>query len=46
MAKFVFPVTSINDLKESYDLIVVGSGAAGMTAAIQAQELGLHVVIF
>ena len=46
MAKFVFPVTSINDLKENYDLIVVGSGAAGMTAAIQAQELGLHVAIF
>lgn len=45
MAKFVFPVSSINDLKENYDLIVIGSGAAGMTAAIQAQELGLKVAI-
>lgn len=46
MAKFVFPVSNIDDLKETYDLIVIGSGAAGMTAAIQAQELGLKVVIF
>lgn len=27
-------------------MIVIGSGAAGMAAAIQAQELGLKVVIF
>lgn len=45
MPKFVFPVSSINDLKENYDLIVIGSGAAGMTAAIQAQELGLKAAI-
>lgn len=32
-------------LKDSYDLVVVGSGAAGMTAAITASEGGLDVVI-
>lgn len=45
MARFVFPVSNIDELKENYDLIVIGSGAAGMTAAIQAQELGLKVAI-
>ena len=35
-----------NDLvKEDYDLIVIGSGCAGLTCAIQARELGLKPVI-
>lgn len=45
MGKFIFPRANITTLKDSYDFIVIGSGAAGMTAAIQAQELGLDVVI-
>lgn len=45
MAKFIFPKANIADLKDSYDFIIIGSGAAGMTAAIQAQELGLDVAI-
>lgn len=45
MAKFIFPKANIADLKDSYDFVVIGSGAAGMTAAIQAQELGLDVAI-
>ncbi|GGL49846.1 FAD-dependent oxidoreductase [Wenxinia marina] len=32
-------------LKDSYDLVVVGSGAAGMAAALTAAEGGLDVVI-
>lgn len=46
MAKFIFPKANIADLQDSYDFVVIGSGAAGMTAAIQAQELGLKVAIF
>ncbi|GDZ86511.1 flavocytochrome c [Leuconostoc citreum] len=45
MAKFIFPKTNISDLKDTYDFVVIGSGAAGMTAALQAQELGLDVAI-
>src|ERR1700757_1663873 len=32
-------------MAETYDVIVVGSGAAGMTAALRAAELGLNVLI-
>jgi 3-oxosteroid 1-dehydrogenase len=31
--------------KEIYDVIVVGSGAAGAMAALRAAELGLRVLI-
>ncbi|MDY3702770.1 MAG: flavocytochrome c [Limosilactobacillus coleohominis] len=31
--------------KNDYDLIIVGSGGAGLTAAVQASELGLQVVV-
>lgn len=34
------------ELKDSYDAIIVGAGGAGLTAAIQAAELGMHVAIF
>src|SRR3979409_489 len=27
------------------DLVVIGSGVAGLTAALRAQELGLHVLV-
>ena len=46
MVKFNFECANIADLKKSYDFVVIGSGSAGMCAAIQAQELGLDVVIF
>ena len=32
-------------LADQYDVIVIGSGATGLTAAIQARELGLEVVV-
>lgn len=34
-----------DSVKEDYDLIVIGSGCAGLTCAIQARELGLKPVI-
>ncbi|MFC6253729.1 flavocytochrome c [Secundilactobacillus hailunensis] len=43
--KFHFQPTSLTRLRKHYDVIVIGSGAAGMTAAIQAHELGLKPVI-
>ncbi|QEA59108.1 flavocytochrome c [Leuconostoc koreense] len=46
MDKSNFSCTDIDNLKNSYDFVVIGSGATGMAAAIQAQELGLDVVIF
>jgi fumarate reductase flavoprotein subunit len=45
MANFIFPKTDISELKDHYDFVVIGSGAAGMAAAIQAHELGLSVAI-
>lgn len=45
MSKFIFPTNNIDDIKSAYDFVVIGSGIAGMTAAIQAQELGLDVAI-
>ena len=43
--KFVFEPTKIEQLKDHYDVIIIGSGGAGLTAAIQAHELGLSPVI-
>ncbi len=43
--KFTFTPTDISTLKDHYDVIVIGSGGAGLTAAIQAHELGLKPVI-
>src|SRR5699024_6118271 len=43
--KFVFKPNKIDELKDSYDVIIVGSGGAGLTSAIQAYELGLSPVI-
>lgn len=43
--KFKFEPNDISELKDQYDLIIVGTGGAGMTAAVQAFELGLHPVI-
>ncbi|KRK81203.1 flavocytochrome c [Companilactobacillus nodensis] len=44
-AKFKFVPTDISELQDHYDLIIVGSGGTGLTAAIQAHELGLSPVI-
>ena len=43
--KFVFKPNKIDELKDSYDVVIVGSGGAGLTSAIQAYELGLSPVI-
>jgi fumarate reductase flavoprotein subunit len=43
--KFIFQTNKISELKTNYDLIVIGSGGAGLTTAIQACELGLRPVI-
>lgn len=34
-----------SNLKKSYDVIIVGSGGAGMTAAIEAKDAGMNPVI-
>ncbi|MDK6688758.1 flavocytochrome c [Aerococcus urinae] len=33
-------------IKDAYDVIIIGSGGAGMTAAITAHDLGLEIIIF
>ncbi|GAY72225.1 flavocytochrome c [Lentilactobacillus kosonis] len=43
--KFRFKLTDVSELQANYDLVVIGSGAAGMTTAIQAKELGLNPII-
>lgn len=43
--KFVFESTDISKLKDHYDVVIIGSGGAGLTSAIQAYELGLSPVI-
>ncbi|KTF00909.1 flavocytochrome c [Lactiplantibacillus plantarum] len=43
--KFTFTPTALADLEPNYDVVIIGSGGAGLTAAIQAHELGLNPVI-
>ncbi|BEI49534.1 flavocytochrome c [Lactiplantibacillus plantarum] len=43
--KFTFTPTALADLKPNYDVVIIGSGGAGLTAAVQAHELGLNPVI-
>lgn len=38
--------TDPKELKDSYDVVVIGSGGAGMTAAIAAKQAGASVAIF
>lgn len=33
------------NIKDNYDLIIVGGGAAGMTAAYEASEKGLSTLV-
>ncbi|WEV40747.1 flavocytochrome c [Lactobacillus sp. ESL0681] len=46
MAKFVFTPNDSAQIADNYDAVIVGAGGAGLTAAIQAHELGLKVAIF
>ncbi|OQO71044.1 flavocytochrome c [Enterococcus villorum] len=38
--------TNPAEMKDSYDIIIVGAGGAGMSAAIEAKDAGLNPVIF
>lgn len=38
--------TPYDQLKDKYDIIIIGSGGAGMSAALEAKEKGLNPVIF
>ncbi|WP_162011311.1 flavocytochrome c [Streptococcus sp. S784/96/1] len=38
--------TDPKELKDSYDVVVIGSGGAGMAAAISAKDAGANVAIF
>ncbi|MGG4340458.1 flavocytochrome c [Paenibacillus lautus] len=38
--------TPIDQLKEKYDIIIVGAGGAGMSAALGAKDKGMNPVIF
>ena len=38
--------TDPKEMKESYDIVIVGAGGAGMAAAIEAKDAGLNPVIF
>lgn len=40
-----FQTTPISQLADQYDAIIVGSGGTGLSAAIQANELGLKVAV-
>lgn len=44
-AKFQFEATAITQLAAQYDVIIIGSGSAGLVSAVQAHELGLKPVI-
>ncbi|RMC50773.1 flavocytochrome c [Lactobacillus sp. ESL0225] len=46
MAKFVFTPNQSTEIANYYDAVIVGTGGAGLTAAIQAHELGLQVAVF
>lgn len=37
---------SSDQLKDSYDIVIVGAGGGGMAAAIQAKDMGMNPVIF
>ena len=40
-----FQPLSVSKLDNNYDVIVIGSGGTGLSAAIQANELGMKTVV-
>ena len=44
--KFYFTPATSEQLQKQYDLVIIGSGGAGLTAALQACDLGLKPVVF
>lgn len=46
MAKFVFNPNASSEIADNYDAVIVGAGGTGLTAALQAHELGLKVAVF
>lgn len=45
MAKFIFKTKDASELADNYDAVIIGSGGTGLSAAIQAHELGLNVAV-
>lgn len=45
MAKCTFKTKAASELKDEYDIVIIGSGGTGMSAAIQAHELGMKVAV-
>lgn len=43
--KFQFEPSEPATLADHYDLVIIGSGGAGLVSALQARELGLHPVV-
>ena len=46
MAKFVYEAKKINEVDSAYDVVVIGAGGTGLSAALQAHELGASVAVF
>lgn len=46
MAKYEFKSSPIDLVNPSYDLVVIGAGGTGLSAALQAHELGASVAVF
>ncbi|WP_240411380.1 flavocytochrome c [Limosilactobacillus vaginalis] len=40
-----FQPTSVDKLENDYDVVIIGSGGTGLSAAIQANELGMKVAV-
>lgn len=43
--KFIFKPTNLDQLKDTYDIVIIGSGSAGLTAALEAHKLGEQPVV-
>ena len=43
MAKYVFKTSPIDLVNPSYDIVIIGAGGTGLSAALQAHELGASV---